>query len=101
MITVKANSAKRFPQHNLAKCSPCLNPPVILCTLVCPILECAYTAWSPYYQQSILKVEMVQWQAARFVTNNYNRTASVTDMLHYLQWDALKVRHKTSCHTTI
>ena len=26
------------------------------------------------------------------VTNNYNRTASVTEMLHQLQWDSLEAR---------
>ena len=38
---------------------------------------------APYHQHII---EMVQRQAARFVTSNYDRTASVTEMLHSLKW---------------
>ena len=38
---------------------------------------------------------MVQRRAARFVTNNYNRTASVTEMLHQLQWDTLEARQNS------
>ena len=50
------------------------------------------TVWSPYHQQNVVKLEMVQRRAARFVTNNYNRIASVTEMLHRLQWDTLEAR---------
>ena len=35
---------------------------------------------------------MVQRRAARFVTNNYDWGASVTDMLHHLQWEPLQDR---------
>ena len=35
---------------------------------------------------------MVQRRAARFVSNNYNRLASVTEMLHHLKWDTLEAR---------
>ena len=41
----------------------------------------------------VAKLEMVQRRVARFVTNNYDRTASVTQMLHSLQWDTLEARH--------
>jgi len=37
---------------------------------------------------------MVQRRSARFVTNCYDRTASVTDMLNNLGWDSLKLRRK-------
>ena len=52
------------------------------------------TVWSPalYHQHNIAKLEMVQRRVARFVTNNYDRTASVTQMLHSLQWDTLEAR---------
>ena len=35
---------------------------------------------------------MVQRRSARFVTNCYDRTASVTDMLNNLGWDYLKFK---------
>ena len=83
MISAKANSARGFLQHNLIKCPL---PVKISCYTM---YNCApnprvrmYTVWSPYHQHNIAKLEMVQWRVARFVTNNYDRTASVTQMLH-------------------
>ena len=35
---------------------------------------------------------MVQRRAARFVINNYDWNASVTDMLQHLQWEPLQDR---------
>ena len=35
---------------------------------------------------------MVQRRVARFVTNNHDRTAIVTQMVHSLQWDTLEAR---------
>ena len=37
---------------------------------------------------------MVQRRSVRFVTNCYDRTASVTDMLNNLGWDPLELRKK-------
>ena len=37
---------------------------------------------------------MMQRRSARFVTNCYDRTASVTDMLNNLGWYYLKLRRK-------
>ena len=96
MIVAKANSAKSFLQHNLTKCPPTVKSSCYS-TLVRPIIEYACTVWSPYHQQNVLKLETVQRRAARFVTNNYNRTASVTEMLHQLQWDTLEARQNNLC----
>ena len=89
MISAKANSVRSLLQRNLVKCPPtikshCYN------TFVRPILEYACTIWSPYHEQNIYKLEMVQRRAARFVMNDYNRTASVSKMLHTLQWHTLE-----------
>ena len=78
MIVAKVNSTRSFLQHNLTKFPPTVKSSCYS-ILVCPIIEYACTVWSPYHQQNVLKLEMVQWRAARFVTNNYNRTASVTE----------------------
>ena len=88
MISAKVNSARGFLQCNLTKCPL---PVKISCytTIVRPILEYACTVWSPYHQFNIAKLEMVQRRVTRFVTNNYDRTASMTQMLHSLQWDTL------------
>ena len=75
MISAKANSARGFLQRNLTKFPL---PVKISCytTIVHPILECACTVWSPYHQHNIAKLEMAQRRVARFVINNYDRTAS-------------------------
>jgi len=57
-----------------------------------PILEYACTVWYPYHEQNIYKLEMVQRRAARFVINNYNRTASVSEMFNTLRWHTLEKR---------
>ena len=90
MIAAIANSARNFLHCNLIKCPPTVKSSCHT-TLVRPIIEYACTVWSPYHQQNVVKLEMVQRRprAARFVTNNYNRIASVTEMLHHLQWDTL------------
>ena len=41
---------------------------------------------------SIKKVEMVQRRAARYATNRYRNTSSVTDMLDNLEWETLESR---------
>ena len=46
----------------------------------------------PWTVFSVLKLEMVQRQATRFVSNNYNRIANVTKMLHHLKRDTLEAR---------
>ena len=58
--------------------------------MIRPILEYASTVWSPYTKKNILVIEAVQRRAARFVTNTYNRTSSVTAMLFRLGWPSLE-----------
>ena len=41
---------------------------------------------------SIKKLEMVQRRAARYATNRYRNTSSVTDMLDNLEWETLESR---------
>ena len=48
----------------------------------------------PPTKLNIDKIEMVQRWSACFVTNCYDRTASVTDMLNNLGWDSLELRRK-------
>ena len=61
-------------------------------TIVCPKLEYVCAAWDPYLQKDIASLERVQRKAARFCSNNYHPTASVTDMLHELGWTTLELR---------
>lgn len=61
-------------------------------SIVQPLLEYCSTVWSPYTQEYIQKVEMVQRRAARYVTNRYHNTSSVTTMLDHLEWETLEAR---------
>ena len=51
------------------------------------------------YKKDKAAPETIQRKAARFVTGNYDRTTSVTEMLQDLQWDTLDTmrRHGRLC----
>ena len=59
-------------------------------TFVHPIVEYAATTWAPSTDTITNKIEMVKRRAARFVTNDYSRKSSVTDMVADLGWDTLQ-----------
>ena len=59
-----------------------------------PTLEHASSIWDPYTKKNINAIEMIQRRAARYVTNRYERYASVTEMLKELQWDSLEERRR-------
>ena len=50
-------------------------------SLVRPKLEHASAAWDPFLKKDISALERVQRKAARFCSQNYDRYASVTDMI--------------------
>ena len=60
--------------------------------IVCPKLEYACAAWDTYLQKDIALLERIQRKAARFCSNNYHPTASVTEMLQDLGWTSLELR---------
>ena len=60
--------------------------------LVRPQLEYAALVCYPYTKQKQHQLEMVQSRAARYVCNNYNPEASVTEMLNQLGWRSLLQR---------
>jgi len=60
--------------------------------VIWPKLEYACAAWDPYLQKDINSLERVQRKAARFCTNGYQPTASVTDMIRELGWQTLEQR---------
>ena len=61
-------------------------------TFVRPIVEYAAVTWAPFTDTKTSKIEMVQRRAARFVSNDYRRTSSVTEMISTLGWDTLQKR---------
>ena len=85
-VVSKANRMRGFLQHNLKKCSPDVKASCYL-MLIRPILEYAYVAWSPYHLCHIHAIEiMVQRHTARYALNNYDRYASVSEMISELGW---------------
>ena len=90
-ITSSARSTLGILRRNISSC------PVEVKTrayqaLIRPKLEYASASWNPYVNEQVNLLESVQRQAARFVLNNYDRTASVTQMLQRLEWDSLATR---------
>ena len=62
--------------------------------LVRPTLEFATCACAPHTKTGIQTVERIQRSAARFVTGDYRRTSSVTDMSTNLMWNSLYTRRR-------
>ena len=99
-IQNKSTSASRslgFLRRNIRSQNPALRE-MAYKTLVRPLVEYPSTVWSPYTDQNIDKLEMIQRRAARWMLNNYSTYASVTEMLQSLDWRSLKQRRSDSRH---
>ena len=94
-ITSKANSTLGFLRRNLKACPPKLKETAYF-SLVRSSLEYSSAVWDPFRQKDIDKLEKIQRSAARFVTQNYRQTASVTSLIQNLGWTDLKTRRKNS-----
>ena len=62
--------------------------------MVRPQIEYASVIWDPYYNSDRDKLELIQRRAARWVLSDYNRTSSVSLMLHHLSWTSLQFQRK-------
>ena len=71
----KANSMLGFLRRNLRISNEHTKTSAYR-SMVRPLLEYCSTVWSPYIQEYIKKIEMVQRRAARYMTNKYNNTSS-------------------------
>jgi ribonucleases P/MRP protein subunit RPP40 len=63
-------------------------------TFVRPSVEYCSSVWGSSNKGSMLKVDMVQRKAARYVCNDFRRTSSVSEMLNNLKWCKLEDRRK-------
>ena len=95
----KGNSMIGFLRRNLKVSNESTKTAAYL-SLVRPILEYCCTVWSPYTQDFINKLEMVQRRAVRYFTNRYHNTSSVTSMLEHLEWESLESR-RVKCQLTM
>jgi len=89
----KANSTLGFIKRNL-KYAPKTLKVTAYKSLVRSKLEYGCTVWDPHLKKDIDKIEMVQRRAARFVSRDYGRESSVTEMLRSLDWPTLEQRRK-------
>jgi len=90
-VIKKGNSSLGFLRRNLRIGNEEVKSAAYF-SLVRPNLEYCGTVWSPYHKEQIHDLEMVQRRAARYVTNRYHNTSSVTSMLEHLQWETLESR---------
>ena len=88
-----------FIKRNLYSCSKPIKQTAYL-ALVRPLLEYSNSIWDPNQKELINKVEMVQKRAARFVTNTYDRSTSITAVIKDLEWNTLQNR-RTANRLTI
>ena len=63
-------------------------------SLIRPALEYSCSVWHPHKKSNKDKIEKVQRRAARFVSNNFRRKASVSEILHNLGWQSLDSRRQ-------
>ena len=72
----KANSTLAFLRRNLYyHCQSNVKVDAYQ-TYVRPTLEYAVTAWAPYTQRNINKIETIQQRAARFALSNFQLTVA-------------------------
>ena len=90
-IVKKSNSMLGFLRRNL-RISSQETKSMAYMAMVRSNLEYCATVWNPWKKEHIKKLEMVQRRAARFVTNRFHNTSSVSDMLEHLEWDTLEAR---------
>ncbi|XP_072018350.1 uncharacterized protein [Amphiura filiformis] len=95
ITTKKANSTRAFLQRNFYHSSRRIKEATYT-TYVRPTAEYAAAIWDPHTQRNIKKVEQVQRNGARYVTNTYDRRSSVTPLLSELQWPSLQSRRRQS-----
>ena len=81
-ITSNAPRQLSFLKHNLKVASPEIKERSYQ-SLVRTKLEYNCCTWDPYHQTRIHQLEMVQRRAARYVTNRFHNTSSLSDMLRY------------------
>ena len=87
----KGNSTLGFLRRNLRINSEEVKRAAYI-SLVRPNLEYCSTVWNPYQKDQTHKLEMVQRRAARYITNRYHNTSSITDMLDHLDMESLESR---------
>ena len=90
-VTKKANSTMGFLKRNITS-APQTAKETAYKTFIGPIVEYATTSWAPLTETDNQKIEMVQRRPAGFVSSDYRRTSSVTEMIGKLGWGTIQKR---------
>ena len=93
-VAARGQSKLAFFNRNLKGCPKKLRDTAYI-SLIRPALEYSCSVWHPHKKSNKDKIEKVQrrgCRAARFVSNNFRRKASVSEMLHNLGWQSLDSR---------
>ena len=90
-VAARGQSKLAFLNRNLKGCPKKLRDTAYI-SLIRPALEYSCSVWHPHKKSNKDKIEKVQRRAARFVSNNFRRKASVSEMLHNLGWQSLDSR---------
>ena len=90
--TKKATKLLNLCRRSLNMCPPNVKETAYK-AIIRPHLEYASSAWAPYTQTNINKIESVQKRAARFVLQNYSYNTSITHLIqNKLKWTTLQNR---------
>ena len=92
-VAARGQSKLAFLNRNLKGCPKKLRDTAYI-SLIRPALEYSCSVWYPHKKSNKDKIEKVQRRAARFVSNNFRRKASVSEMLHELGWQSLDGRRQ-------
>ena len=92
-VAVRGQSKLAFLNRNLKGCPKKLRDTAYI-SPIRPALEYSCSVWHPHKKSNKDKIEKVQRRAAPFVSNNFRRKASVSEMLHDLGWQSLDGRRQ-------
>ena len=92
-VVARGQSKLTFLDRNLKGCPKKLKDTVSI-SVIRPALENSCSVWNPHKKSNKDKIEKVQRRAARFVSNNFRREASVSEMLHHLESQSLDSRRQ-------
>ena len=95
-LVSKANSTMGLLRRNLTTHSAKLREQAFI-SLVHSCLEYCCAIWDPHLAKDSDNLEAVQRRAACFVTQDYSRDTSVTQLLKDLHWLQLKDRRRDIC----
>ena len=78
-----------------------IRPHVVRPHMIRPHVEYCSSVWDPHTLSDTHKIGRIQRQAAQYVTGDYRRSSSVSEMLHNLKWTNLSTRRSVNRLTMI